>query len=255
MRNDLSKVITECYRHKNNKEKRGVKMGRQYKTNDFESLPQKEGMRRPHVLYHNNFEFGENLSPLARVIQKAAREERDWNDFYSELRKSIPKGALGDHVLLHVEGFVVRPHSVENGIVLDLQGREIYRGKYSAVYVDPETGKMKILPPKPPRQYKRDSSFQIYFKESEIEPNGFEKYFTPVVLREKDGRTEEAKIQSQCLWGVNQWNFDYNNPNHITVNRKSYRILKWRRLGIKEAEKRIKSILDDGFKTKKSLKN
>lgn len=123
MRSDMYKLITECYRSKGNWKNTLKNQRRKIKRMPIEKLEElsdKQSIRANKEL-GRGFSFGENLSPLFRYLD--SRVGDPWNDIYSDVRKNIPSGTLGDHVLIHVKF-----HVLEHDLIID--GDKVYIHKW-----------------------------------------------------------------------------------------------------------------------------
>lgn len=97
-------------------------------------------------------DFGENLNPLWRYLQKSVG--RNWDSVYSELRSRMdPRGAVSGHIFQHLFDFVV---TSENVALVDGKPHRkgwnglrpiTYKGKVGELWnfwVDPRDGKLKV---------------------------------------------------------------------------------------------------------------
>jgi hypothetical protein len=132
MRDDMSKVITECYREKystrsNNlrTERRRVRQKLQeaifFEEEHLDEILEEESAIKTKAPIKNfrHFDFGENLSPLQNFIQSSL--DKSYDEVYSEMKAAIPDGTMGDHVLQHFhqyfdhnmrlddEGYLIHP--------------------------------------------------------------------------------------------------------------------------------------------------
>jgi hypothetical protein len=137
MRNDMSKVITECYRHKSyfrgidtKTERRRVRQKLQEATHYEEeyldeALEEEVAIKSKAPIKNGRyFEFGENLSPLKNYIQSSLGKSYD--EVYSEMKAAIPDGTMGDHVLQHFG------HYFDHNMRLDDEGYLIHpNGSYA----------------------------------------------------------------------------------------------------------------------------
>jgi hypothetical protein len=107
MREDISKVITECYRIKyegfRKPDSNPARFG-DYRDEDMSYYPKIESMRA-HRITGRTFEFGENLNPLLRYITQ--QNGKHVNDVYSEVKKALNGfGTMNDHVILHLNQYL-----------------------------------------------------------------------------------------------------------------------------------------------------
>src|SRR5881397_250517 len=101
MRDDMAKVITECYRVGNRIPYRPFRKGA--KKVDPESLPRREGMTR--WLKGDGKAFGEHLAPLRRFLEKSVG--RRWDKVYSEICSHLrPTSTIQKHVRDHLWDYV-----------------------------------------------------------------------------------------------------------------------------------------------------
>ena len=122
MRPDMSKVIVERQRRGGGE----AKPGRKRKIDEETDLPDKEGIRRPHMKGWNMKELNENLSPLYRFLD--SRVGKLWNKVHSEISESISlDNAVQKHVLDHLK------QMVHKNCRFDLRGRPlVLRNRYGA---------------------------------------------------------------------------------------------------------------------------
>ena len=144
MRKDISKIIVERPRYNS----KCVRKGR--KVND-ELLPNRQGMRRPHLLGYNQKQLNENLAPLRRFLNSSVG--RKWDDVYSEICKNLKiTSTVQEHVRGHVTDFVALNISIgKNGkLLLNTKYRtyEIDSKVYFDLYVDPIDKILKNVPDK-----------------------------------------------------------------------------------------------------------
>lgn len=105
MRKDMDKQITECYRIGSNQKYRDIRG--KVKNEDIDHVPRKQGMRKPHSLYKgwDRKEFGENLNPLYRFLDKQVG--RPWDKVYSEMCEHIKQDSATQlHILQHVFSYI-----------------------------------------------------------------------------------------------------------------------------------------------------
>lgn len=95
MRKDMGKVIVECYRLAPQ-----LKVNLENKKNMFDDPPMKESMRKKYHSFMNK-EKNDRLSPFNRFLMKKARENSNWDDVHSEVRKSKGSSLIKNHLLEH----------------------------------------------------------------------------------------------------------------------------------------------------------
>ena len=76
MRDDMAQVIVERPRLRGGSTRKG-------RTTDWDAMPSREGMRRPHVLRGDPKSLNENLSPLRRYLERQVG--RPWDKVYPKL--------------------------------------------------------------------------------------------------------------------------------------------------------------------------
>ena len=76
MRDDMAQVIVERPRLRGGSTRKG-------RTGDWDAMPSREGMRRPHVLRGDPKPLNENLSPLRRFLERQVG--RPWDKVYWRL--------------------------------------------------------------------------------------------------------------------------------------------------------------------------
>ena len=134
MRADMHKVIVETSR--SGSRMRWLKRDRRFLNS--EEAPVKLGM---HSSVTRSKWNNDHLGPLKRFLMR--RAGRAWNDVYSEICAVIDRrSTVQEHVLLHIENFVVLRVARIDGRLYDVGG---YRHTPLAelrtpLYVDPETG-------------------------------------------------------------------------------------------------------------------
>lgn len=135
MRSDMPKLIVE----------RGRILSRRVKrrpSRDPDALPDRESMRRRHVLARSENAFSDNLAPLRRYLMKQVG--RPWNKVYGEICAPIRRSStVQDHVRLHIEDFVSTRVAMRDGVPVDLASRWGSRA-VRLLYVDPRTGILRL---------------------------------------------------------------------------------------------------------------
>jgi hypothetical protein len=110
MRSDMFKLIVEAPRRGHNQKSDG----RIFRNS--EEAPAKLGMRAG---YRSRKWLNENLNPLERYLH--AQIGRPWDKVYSEICRTIDgRSTVKQHVLLHIEDFVVVRTKLVEGIVVTL---------------------------------------------------------------------------------------------------------------------------------------
>lgn len=121
---------------------------------DMDTLPDKEGMRRPHVLHWGGKHAQENLNPLYRYLNSQAGCK--WDDVYSEVCEQIKDTNIRECVFYIVEDKV----KIINGKPYKADIRYNYGSRdeipieqfrwsnrtYKMMYVDPRDGILKFAP-------------------------------------------------------------------------------------------------------------
>jgi hypothetical protein len=129
MRDDMAKIIVERPRRLDHSERKG-------RARAMEDLPQREGMRRPHLLLGWGKELNENLQPLRRYLERQVG--RPWNKVYAEIAKNLrADNTVQQHVRDHLQDYVaVTPRRVFGS----WRNRADSGLWYQPLYVDPVTG-------------------------------------------------------------------------------------------------------------------
>ncbi|WP_298225220.1 hypothetical protein [Acidocella sp.] len=129
MRDDMAKIIVERPRRLDHS-------GRKGRARALEDLPQREGMRRPHLLWGWGKELNENLQPLRRYLERQVG--RPWDKVYAEIAKNLRvDNTVQQHVRDHLHDYVaVTPRRVFGG----WWSRSRSGLWYQPLYVDPVTG-------------------------------------------------------------------------------------------------------------------
>lgn len=99
MRDDLAQLLVETPRHNSGE---FFKTHRRKAKQDLDSVPTKQGMRRP---YLERKEFGDYLTPLKGFLRKNVG--RPWDKVFSELNSALQGGGtVVEHVKVHLRGYV-----------------------------------------------------------------------------------------------------------------------------------------------------
>ena len=137
MRADMSRVIVERPR-RGGVDRRGCAV-------PLDDLPQREGMRRPHVLAGGARELNENLAPLRRYLERQVG--RPWNKVYAEIASCLRAGnTVQQHVRDHLRDFVAIKPRRRHGWYFSHpgDGKEPFsRLWYQPLYVDEKDGILK----------------------------------------------------------------------------------------------------------------
>lgn len=169
MRSDFQKLLCECY-----KTGRGSAMtSKQIRSKLKNSRSRGEDgdyystkVKRKRIIGWEHKDFGENLAPLERFINKQVGKK--WDDVYSEICKHNSKaGAVGLHIFQHLYGFIeVKVEKRDDGAVYSLPSAGFRRWfsselTFGTLYVDPDDNiikkyrrnKPKKRQPKPVTEY------------------------------------------------------------------------------------------------------
>ena len=134
MRKDMSKVIVE-------RPRLGGGLTRKGRALDTDLLPQKQGMRKPHVKGWNNKELNENLAPLRRFL--VSKIGQHWDNVYSEICENLrATNTVQQHVRDHIADFVdTKTRRDRHGqIWVDRYSPTLLEQSWRQMYVDPDTG-------------------------------------------------------------------------------------------------------------------
>ena len=145
MRRDMHKVIVERERKGGRSPARKPPWEKRGRLEDY---PEKEGMRRRHVLSRDWKMLNENLSPLKRYLRKQVG--RPWNAVYREISTGLRStSAVQQHVRDHVWDFVERHVTVgPKGEVLLAPHRRwgiARKLRPGELYIDPRTGILRAV--------------------------------------------------------------------------------------------------------------
>ena len=174
MRRDIKKVLVDCYRIGNRRKKGGRTTNyevRNYRKpisiQDLEEdeegfydlpdyLPNKTSSKPTYYKKGSRKEFGENLSPLKRFLEKSVG--RKWDDVYSELCQNCDRnGAVSGHIFDHIWGYV-KPFEeiyLVNGVPhLISYGTPLWR----YYWIDAK-GYLRKVPKKEPKKVKSKENF------------------------------------------------------------------------------------------------
>lgn len=161
MRNDMNKVITECYRvgDKTKYSRIRSRLKARDRNTDIVQESDDEGcdsdkkisggkellpMRSPYKrMGRGGKEFGENLGPLKKFL--GSQVGKKWDDVWSEICQNLKSGkTIDDHVKEHIRWEVAIDTYMEDGTVFKKpSGLSIYQGK---LYVHPVSGVLKRMP-------------------------------------------------------------------------------------------------------------
>jgi hypothetical protein len=137
MRADMSRVIVE-------RPRRGG-IDRRGRAVALDDLPQRQGMRRPHVLSGGAKELNENLSPLRRYLERQVG--RPWDKVYAEIAEYLrADNTVQQHVRDHLRNFVAIKPRRRHGSYFTYpgHGKEPFsRLWYQPLYVDEKDGILK----------------------------------------------------------------------------------------------------------------
>jgi hypothetical protein len=135
MRQDFNKVLVDCYRVGGG----SLKPGRQPR--DLDDLPKRQGMRNPYRIGHWDTakDFGENLSPLFRYLEKQVG--RPWDKVYSTICQNFDmRKTINQHILQHVNQYIQQDTFMEDGRVMERgYNNESRPLKAGQLYVHPKT--------------------------------------------------------------------------------------------------------------------
>jgi hypothetical protein len=116
MRPDLNKLLCEHERYNHRSKFRDQRHSKKYKykNDDGEDIPTHEGMTERY--HYDSKDFGENLSPLYRQIEKYVG--RSFDDFYSDLCTNFDRrSAVGNHIFQHLSDRFVWKTWIKDGEV------------------------------------------------------------------------------------------------------------------------------------------
>lgn len=160
MRSDMAKLITECYRssgspYKNHRSELKQELKSSLLKEDYDILSKKESIRGWAYRSWSSKEFGEQLSPLRRFLLKSVG--RLWNDVHSEMAEHINyNSTVQRHIWEHVFWYIEENTFIEDGKVYYYTSyysrskgyKSPIEDSYRLVYICPETGVLKAVPPK-----------------------------------------------------------------------------------------------------------
>jgi hypothetical protein len=95
MRKDMGKVIVQCYRHAPQ-----LKLKSENKKYIYDETPVKESMKKKYHSFMDK-EKNDRLAPFNRFLMKKERENSNWDDVHSEVRKSEGSKLIKNHLLEH----------------------------------------------------------------------------------------------------------------------------------------------------------
>jgi hypothetical protein len=142
VRSDMHKVIVERARL-------GGRVRGKGRKGDLESLPSREGMRRPHVRAGVEKALNENLGPLERYLRKQVG--RPWDSVYNDVSKRLrATSAVQQHVRHHLKDLVdLHVEIGPRGAVYSAPHRRFGAGRFSLrpgnLYVHPRTGLLCVV--------------------------------------------------------------------------------------------------------------
>jgi hypothetical protein len=155
VRSDMAKVLCEEPRHGMRTKYRKGSL-REDKRVPMDEKPVKEAgnLRRNWLGDYSHKEFGDHVQPLRRFVLSCVG--RKWDDVYSEIRKTIPKGSVvNNHLYTHLFEYVATNVYINDGVPYDTHYSG-WRGKqglsvYQDTYVHPDTGILCKTPKRPYR--------------------------------------------------------------------------------------------------------
>jgi hypothetical protein len=125
---------------------------------DDEDLPQREGIRKPYRRQQIAKDFGENLSPLFRWLDKQVG--RPWDKVYSELCTTFDmRKTINQHILQHVNGYVERDTLMEGSRVVTRWRDNSLHDVYG-LYVHPVTGLLRKAKKRGPSARQKEAASQ-----------------------------------------------------------------------------------------------
>jgi hypothetical protein len=155
MRSDMAKVLCERQRSKGDGGRsippKGTRkrLSKEMNSIDSELCRRRESTARHRVYGWDCKQFGENLGPLRNYILSCIG--RKWDDVYSEVTRTIPKGnVVNNHLYTHLYQYVCVNAYKKNGKVYDgdYSNYHARRGMpvWQDTYVDPDTGILCLTP-------------------------------------------------------------------------------------------------------------
>jgi len=172
MRQDMSKVVTECYRSRSGIQNPDTKNNRRHRNqgDQMEDAPFRDRMRPHHGKFIDRREFGENLSPLYRFLN--SRVGRHWDSVYSEISEHLNRSSTTHrHIFQHLWDHVVQNVVIRDGKLGELDRFGFYHLRNNTLYIDPVTSVFKKFHA-PPKQKKQPSILHVrkkgrFFRKSE----------------------------------------------------------------------------------------
>lgn len=139
MRKDISKVLTEKPRTNRCKKYKRLCIRKIRKDTDLENCPTKISMKKIYTYYEKS--FSDLLAPLRGFLFKAARENRNFDSVYSEIKKVLKgNGTLQRHVFQHLYDYLY--FKLPNGLYIQKGDRPSFK-KGPVFYI--ENNKIKII--------------------------------------------------------------------------------------------------------------
>jgi hypothetical protein len=148
MREDMAKMICECLRVGDKTKYRQHRRKSKHISEDGENQPRHESMRKWAVVNWGGKEFGENLAPLYRYLDKQVN--RPWDNVFSEICEHIKMDStVQRHIREHVEMHVNLHVTVEGGKIYSKGyswgGSLGYPLRVRELYVCPKSGILKAV--------------------------------------------------------------------------------------------------------------
>jgi len=221
MRKDMSKKIVESPCHGGGKEatKRDRARLRDSSIESLEDSPKRESIRRKHRAWWSGKDLVKNLNPLFRYLNK--QKNRPWDDVYSEIRQEIKMDSKANDYILNAISFIVEQKVIMKDGVPYYSNPSFWRladrenlpivsysnGSYNQMYVDPDTGILKMAPQREERaKRKRDSDILYDDNDNLIQYHRIKGIWYEIKFREmedKDIRNRNPETQEM----LPEWNW------------------------------------------------
>lgn len=153
MRQDMSKVVTECYRTHSKRQNPDTRNNRRNRNrgSQMEEAPFRDRMRPHHQVFTERREFGEHLTPLYRFLNSKVGQH--WDIIYSEVCQHLNRNSTTHrHIFQHLWDAVVRYVEVQDGQLGKTRPWGFSPFQVETLYIDPTTSILKRWRPPPKKK-------------------------------------------------------------------------------------------------------
>lgn len=114
--------------------------------------------------------FSDHLTPLIRMLEKAARKGETWDAFYSRFcQYADSQSVLGHHIRQHLHNLFERVYKAKDGQVrVSGWGSKPGESSFRMFWIDPDTNVIKFCPGKTYRNLRRKPNELVRVHEKEV---------------------------------------------------------------------------------------